>query len=437
MTTLLSLTSPSAAAPQPAQEFLDAVGFSADLPARLICDADGRPFAPPQLGLVADLARLAGQITLLQRSDPLGGVEPLLQHSEQALAREVRARLHRRLSVSADGLPTRAFLIELQDALRQLREQLATLASQAEAGFNATQQQLHRWQQRTARQEAAGFIGGLLRLLGGDAGLSPAQVITLWNAREQLHVRLAAARAALALVSAFLDDVSLLVDRLDAVQSQVAQRLRALAQRAPAPTGFAAPTLMVDAPTVAARIADQSEVVEPLGTLLAALAENGWQEIGAHSERIAREAAARQLAGLDICRLLEIDAAQATDADDPLLALGQGLLALLDRQQTWQLVGTARPRVERVQITPDGQPIYVLDGLSSASSGAPGDGLGFLEVQLNVAPAELRQLADGGEAFDAALCRRNFYALEELALSWEARATVVMPLEMSEERRME
>ncbi len=81
-------------------------------------------------------------------------------------------------------------------------------------------------------------------------------------------------------------------------------------------------------------------------------------------------------------------------------------------------------------MTPDGAPIYSMDGLSSAAYGDTPDRLGFVQVQLGVAKDDLLLLRESEEAFQAALRQRNLYVLDDLALAWEcSHAAIQSPAE--------
>jgi hypothetical protein len=112
--------------------------------------------------------------------------------------------------------------------------------------------------------------------------------------------------------------------------------------------------------------------------------------------------------------------------EHPLILIGRALLDSVQRP-TWQLARSARPRVETLQITPDGTPVYSLDGIGSASYGDGYDRLGFVQVQLGVAKDDLTLLRDGDEALQAALQQRNLFVIEELAQAWEDTHSITAP----------
>ena len=81
----------------------------------------------------------------------------------------------------------------------------------------------------------------------------------------------------------------------------------------------------------------------------------------------------------------------------------------------------ARPRAETLQVTPDGAPLYSLEGLGSAAYGGDQLCLAFIQVQLSVAQEELALLNADEQAFQTALSQRNLYVVPELAEAWEQR----------------
>ena len=210
-----------------------------------------------------------------------------------------------------------------------------------------------------------------------------------------------------------LDDLLAEARRLRGLAEQQADRQRQAAVYAPW-------TWQIEPRIAAAALIARAELTPLVADLLGRQAEDAADGLEGHLRAIVDAEAARLLDGLSIADFadLEAGAAEAAADDDPLILIGR---ALLDRAQqpTWQVTRGARPRVETLQVTPDGTPVYSLDGLASASYGDGHDRLGFVQVQLGVAKDELTLLRDGDAAFQEALQQRNLFAIEELAQAWE------------------
>jgi hypothetical protein len=105
--------------------------------------------------------------------------------------------------------------------------------------------------------------------------------------------------------------------------------------------------------------------------------------------------------------------------------VGQRLLGELEQNVSWRLQPGAHPRVEVVQVTGSGEPLFQLDGLGTAAFGDGVDRLGFVRLESGIASDDLWALQEGTEAFAQILTQRNLYVLEELAR--EAAAALRIP----------
>jgi hypothetical protein len=412
----------------PMREFLNAVALDEAWPERLIQDPSGHAFEPVQLMMAQEHRSLPERVAQLLRPEPVGGADPLIHANIARVQERARMRLHQRLTAAAETTQTRPFLEELHAEIRGVREQLETRSQAVDQAYTRVQETLRAWQQRMSQQSSRGLLRELAGWFLGESGqLSLPQAMTLWNEREHLALNRAAHKAAVSIVSQFLEDITYLLEHLETLSTQ-AQRLSVAAEQhidalARRTEMYAPSTLRVDIVTVSDLLAQQIHADGLVVELLSRLATHGADDLAVAVQELARQEADRRLATLNIVRLMEVEASTVLqDGEDPLLLVGQALLETLNRRHTWQLISTAHPRVETLQVTPDGQPLYSLEGLSTAAYGESGHCLGFVQVQMDVAMNELRCLRDGADAFQTALQQRNFYVLEELAQAWEERA---------------
>lgn len=404
-----------------ADELLDAFGLTNTLPDALLQDAAGRVFEPFQLSTEHDLAE---QLALLLRSEPVGGAEMLVTENAQRLEAQADAQLRRTLATLHET--PRPFLQGLLERARDRRAPLAEQLAQHAEQSQRVQERLHAWQGRQ-RDPEQGFGGALLHwLLGGGDRLSLPDAIGLWNQREHLAARRAALQAATHSFARLIETLSLLLAQIEAHLGEArdarAAALRIDEQVRQPAQDYRPWTLHLTPGTVADALLAQADPALLGADLLARLASKEGFSLIEQVRALADEAAEQALARLTIADLAVLEAnAYEADAADPLLPIGQALLDMA-QQPGWQLARSARPRTETLQITPDGRPIYQLEGLGSAAYGGDTLCLGFVQVQLGVAKADLALLRDDDERFRAALRQRNLFVLEELALAWAPAA---------------
>jgi PHD/YefM family antitoxin component YafN of YafNO toxin-antitoxin module len=403
--------------PSPAREFMEVVGLKTTLIERLPRDASGQTFEPVQLDPQKDPLT---QLAYLTRREPVGGAEPQIQDNTRRLREHMQAQLNRALAATL--LPPRPLLAALASETRALKERLVERFGRADGAYTATQTQLHRWQDHIGQR--SGGLGDLWRwIFGGPERLSLPEVVALWNKREHQALDRGACSAALELATWFLDIITDLLDRLDQLLAE-AGALRAHMQRQREslrqPAVFAPWTMPVDAWTVAGALVERANLDGLVAELLRQQTDSAGAGLEGQASALAREEANRLLEAVGIVELIELEAyaGGAEPEDDPLILVGQELLQAL-QQPTWRLARGARPRLEMLQVTPDGAPVYGLDGLASAAYGETRDRLGFVQVQSGVAQEDLALLREGDEAFTAALQQRNLYVLDELAIEWE------------------
>lgn len=405
-----------------ADEQLDAFGLTHALPEALIQDASGRAFEPFQLSPERDLAE---QFALLLRSEPVGGAEMLIAENQQRANTRINQQLRRALAAAREA--PRSLFQNILERARERREPLAAQLAQLDEQYQRTQERLQAWQGRQ-RDPEQGFGGAIVRwLLGGEDRLSLPEAIGLWNQREHVAARRAALQAATQCFAGLIETLSALIAQIDARLAE-ARAARTLAQRSyeqacrPAAT-YSPWTLHINAAIVADSVLAQADPPVLAADLLARLAEAAGGALIQAVQVLAAQAATDMLAPLTIADLMAREAqAHDTNSADPLLPIGQALLDLA-QLPSWQLARSARPRTETLQITPDGQPIYQLEGLSSAAYGGDTTCLGFVQVQIGVAKADLALLRDDDESYRAALRQRNLFVLEELALAWAPDAS--------------
>lgn len=415
---------PAATAETPAyqeDELLDAFGLDAGLPEALLQDAADRVFEPFQLSTDHDLAE---QLALLLRSEPLGGAEMLVAENAQRADAQADQQLRQVLTTMRD-VP-RSFFQGLIDLARNRREPLAAQLAQQSEQLQRVQERLHAWQSRQSEPEQ-GFGGALLRwIIGGEDRLSLPDAIALWNQREHLAARRVALHAATQRFARLIETLSLLLAQMDTRLGEArdarAAALRAAEQARQPATTYSPWTLHLAPAMIADALIAQADPALLVADLLARLTAEEGASLSEQVQALAAEAADAALARLTIADLAALEAgAYAAGAADPLLPIGQALLDLA-QQPSWQLARNARPRSETLQITPDGRPIYQLEGLGSAAYGGNTLCLGFVQVQLGVAKADLAALRDDDDGFRATLRQRNLFVLEELALAWAPAA---------------
>lgn len=417
----LIVAAPAAPAPaaSPGRDLCAALGLTDGLAERLALDGSGRPFTPSALDL-ADPAAFPAELELLMRPDPVGGFEPLLQANRERLTAEALARVHERLATGAEAGAARALLVDLQQELRRLRARLDEQAAELGRSYEGAHAALRAW------QEASGRKPGLLRnlaawLIGGPEQISVPQAAALFNERERLALGRAAVAAASAVIGRAADETAALLERQEALLRALdaaTETARARLDDLPAQGAGYGPWSWRGSPTaVAAQLAAGGAADRLAAALLGRLIADGdLERLAEHSAELAAGAADELIAGLSLARCIELEAGAGESGDlDPLVLVGQRLLAELEERPSWRLRRSSRPRTEVVQVTPDGAPVYQLEGLGTAAYGQGGERIGFVRVDLGVAIEDLQLMHEGDELFRHALEQRNLFLIEELA----------------------
>jgi hypothetical protein len=424
---VIRITPDPAPEESPVRAILDGIGLTSTLPERLARDAAGQPYEPVQIDPHKELV---AQLAYLLRREPFGGAEAQIHENGRQFRERALVQINRALAGAP--MPTRPLLHELVREARTRKEQLDVRLHEVEAAYTLMQERLHRWQDQIGRR--SGSLGGDLWrwLIGGQERLSLPEAAVLWNQREYQALERTACGAAVELAAWLVDIVSDLLIRLDDLLAMARALLAAAALQHErlrvAPPAFAPWTLRIE-PRIVGEVLLARAVLDGLtAELLRTQTEaSDTAALGDHIKVLARQAAARQLAGLGIVDLIELESSAHSGtstegglalAEDALILIGQDMLEKLQRP-TWRLARGARPRVETLQVTSDGAPVYSLDGLASAAYGESRDRIGFVQVQVGVAKDDLALFRDGDETFEAILQQRNLFVLDEMALAWE------------------
>ncbi len=400
--------------PDPLDELLDGMGLGPGLPERLIQDLDGRPFAPAQIDQTADLV---AHLALLLRREPVGGAEPQIREHEGRIRETLASGLTVAMARRSDT--PRSLLTGMLGATRTRKAGLDAQCSELDQRYETMQTRLHHWQERVGQRNAS--LGRTLWrwVVGGADQLSLPEAVALWNDREYVALQRTAVSAAQACFGAAIESIVRLLTHLDARIDEARELALTLTQQyaqVAQPSALYAPwTLRLNEALIAATLVERADLDLALATLVRQLAAEDDASLKVRVQTVASEAAERLLADLTISDLVALEAEEAADLeDDGLVVIGQALLDAV-AHPSWQLTRRARPRVETVQVTPDGTPIYSLEGLGSAAYGGGLDRMGFVQLQLDVALNELAVMAEGEEQFATTLAQRNLYVLDELA----------------------
>lgn len=406
-------TGPAPEAGPPIDELLERMGLDERLSERLAQDAEGRPFEPFQIDQSQDLM---AQLAVLLRREPLGGAEQQIRDNQRQTQELLAAGLN---SVLAQSTTTpRTLLAALLAAARRRKEACEAELRELDRRFEAVQARLQPWQER-AGQRSESLGGDILRWFVGGAGrLSLPEAASLVNEREHVALWRAAHLAAQSCFASGVEQIGRLLEQLDERIAEARQLALTLNQEREQlqPASLYAPwTLQLDTWLLAQSLAERADGELALAALLKELTSANDAALAEQVRAVAQASAERILQTLSLSDLLNLEAGTAADSDaDGLVVVGQVLLEAV-AQPSWQLTRRARPRIETVQVTPDGAPLYSLEGLGSAAYGSQLDRMGFVQLQLGVAVGELALVAEGEEAFQATLAQRNLYLLDELA----------------------
>ena len=411
---------PASLADAPGTIFCAAAGIGDELAEQVKLDGTGWPVTPVALASTDDPTELAAQVELLMRPEAVGGGEMLMRDNGERIGTVALARLHRRLAAGAEVAALRPFLEDLHQELTRLRVRVEQRMSALERELHACQSALRGWQAATGQEP--GLLRNLVGWFFGGAGrLALPQAVALWNERERLSLARHACTTAHAVIGRLADEVDTLLESQDALLRASERALRAaqdrLAARRPGAERYAPWTWQGSPSAIADQFVGQAGGERLLAGLLARIATDGTAADLAVAARALAEAEAAQLVGsLTIADAIVAEAASTVPGGiDPLVLVGQRLLSDLEQTVSWRLQRGARPRVEVVQVTGSGEPLFQLDGLGTAAYGDEIDRLGFVRLESGIASDDLWALHEGAEAFAQILTQRNLYVLEELA----------------------
>ena len=404
----------------PGKIFCAAVGIGDDLGEQVTHDGAGRPVAPVVLSATDDPAELATQFELLMRSDAVGGGEVLMRDNGERIGNAALTRLHRRLAAGTEVAALRPFLDDLHQELTRLRVRVEQRMSEVERELYACQVALRGWQAATGQEP--GLLRNLVGWVFGGAGrIALPQAVALWNERERLTLARHASTTAHAVIGRLADEVDTFLEQQESLRYAAERALHAaqgrFAERQPGVDHYA-PWSWQGSPTVIAdHLAGRAGSERLLTALLAQLATaEAAADLAMFARALAEAEAAQMVATLSITDAIVAEAGGAAlDGIDPLVLVGQQLLSELEQSPAWRLQRGAHPRVEVVQVTGSGEPLFQLDGLGTAAYGDGVDRLGFVRLESGVASDDLRAMHEGTDAFAQILTQRNLYVIEDLA----------------------
>lgn len=411
------------------QRFFESTDLTANLPILLLTKPNGQLIQEIQIGVPSgtNTSNMVQQIDLLQRADPVGGWEGMLNENKEAIFDRTLRALEKRVAEPGRDESFKLLLTEIVDAAEKLKREFEQERQKIEARYERVQTPLRRWQEEYGREPD--LLNRALALvqvmLGGHLSLS--EVVPLWNKRETLAKARDAYRAAIELMARIIATVEEYTRNLETVVLTARQRLQELQSETRSLVNELEKTRWWTIQTDYARIAEaltQGEDVVLLAEILSALREQGSEKLLEVVATLAHREVDRELAPLDLVQLMERESAQIKLADgladvDPLILVGENLLDQVRHQYpTWQLVPQARPRVFVLQITPNGENIFDHPGLETARYGDRLDRLGFLQAQFETALDEIQVVHDGADAFKQARLKREYFILEQVVKEW-------------------
>jgi len=414
-----------------ARTLLQSLGLTADLPQRMLYMPDGRPYQVRQLGALgqaADPAVVIEEAAMLNREQPLGGWQVIIETNKQAARDRSVAAIGARLADSALTIPVRTFLSDLHGETTAVRQQVDDNLAEIIERYRQTAEGLRSWQDQ---HRAGGLLDSLLsfgkrlwRVVSDD------EAVRLWNDREFLAMTRDAHQAASDVLATVTDNINTLRHSLDAViaEAQAAQNKAAARRDDVARAALQGHVWDVHVhPDVVARAMTAGDDVALLPELLAAVAANGSSVVSSTAQAIARREADERVSE-DVVRLLEIES-KALDGDaepaatDPIVIAGEQLLDDVRSSPTWVLNTGVRPWTATLQVTPGTEPVFDHPELSTTAYGRP-DRLGFLQVQCRVALDELSVLAANNDAFRVAVRDYSQFILEDVVEAWRKEGAI-------------
>lgn len=417
-----------------AERFASVQGVDGSLPKTLLKRPGGQPYSEIQLTAMQQEAvgqpSMMEQYQLLSRRTPVGGCERLVEANRKNLLEAVSTALEEQLAYDKGQI--QSFLTQLLQVCRSLQGRLQMGLDAQEERYELVDGELAKWQSHQGGQERDWFNMALKFIGFAVNRMTQADAVRLWNERETLHKQLVAYRAAVQLLMHFGEKVEKIRQHLQVVVSQAADVCQEPdAQTNVTLTDFGA--FMLDTAVLAEKMSQNSHNSRLLAPLLAAAREGGADKLIAEAEAISAREADAILEGMDIVKLIELEASALADGlelgeIDPVITVAQELLDQVQRRYpTWQLVESARPRSETLQLLPRGMEGFDHPSLTRAVMPNTRDQLGFVHVQMEIALDELRLVRKVGADFERAREAREYFVLEVLAHSARDTTSEVKP----------
>ncbi len=406
--------------------FLQAQGITRELPKTLLTKPNGQPFAEIALGLTNQSPQQPNwlqQVEYLMRQEPIGGWEALVLENKEIISEQAILQLSKRIAEPTGEISVRQFLADVGDAASKLKREFDEQHKQATERFSQAQARLGKWQQEYGREKnvLAQLVTLGSALLGGSISVHDAG--QTFNRRETFAKWRDAFSAASEITAQLIETTDSYARNLDALVQAARHAAETVAiQRAQFANELAKArpySYTVDYAQLAELVCEGASDASILAELLSVLRAQGSEQLLEQSAALARRDAGRLLGARDLTQWIEMEAQAITGMEseiDPVVLVAEKLVNHVTAEQpTWQLTRQARPRVQVLQITPNGEMLFNHPDLTSARYGERTDRLGFLQAQMQVSLDELRLIHEGAESFQQARARREYFVLEQVA----------------------
>lgn len=406
--------------------FLQAQGIMRELPKALLTKPNGQPFAEIALGLTNQSPQQPNwlqQVEYLMRQEPIGGWEALVLENKEIISEQAILQLSKRIAEPNGEISVRQFLADVGDAASKLKREFDEQQQQAAERFSQAQARLHKWQQEYGRDKSV--LAQLVTLGGALLGstISVHDAGQTFNRRETFAKWRDAFSAASEITAQIIETADGYARNLDALVHAARHASETVAtQRAHLTSELAKArpfSYSVDYAQLAELVCESASDSSILAELLSDLRASGGEQLLERSAALARRDAGRLLGARDLTQWIEMEAQALTGMEaeiDPVVLVAEKLVNhVTGEQPTWQLIRQARPRVQVLQITPNGEMLFNHPDLTSARYGERTDRFGFLQAQMEVTLDELRLISEGAESFQQARARREYFVLEQVA----------------------
>ena len=406
--------------------FLQTHSITRELPKTLLTKPNGQPFAEIALGLTNHSPQQPNwlqQVEYLMRQEPIGGWEALALENKEIISDQAIVQLSKRLAEPNGEISVRQFLADVGEAASKLKREFDEQQQQAAERFSQAQARLAKWQQEYGRDKSVlaqlVTLGGAL--LGGSVSVHDAG--QTFNRRETFAKWRDAFSAASEITAQLIETADGYARNLDALVHAARHAAETVSSQR---TQFASElkkvrpySYAVDYAQLAELLCESASDSTVLAELLSVLRAQGSDQLLEQSANLARRDAVRMIGARDLTQWIEMEA-QAIEGieqeSDPVVLVAERLVnQVTSEQPTWQLVRQARPRLQVLQITPNGEMLFNHPDLTSARYGERTDRFGFLQAQMEVALDELRVIQESTESFEHARGRREYFVLEQVA----------------------